>query len=476
MPLDKWQERLEGHFAQLAAARLDAGLPLFALEHGLNEDELEEVGTLLRSRLVAGLCLSQHWLVWVVYATEIGYGYDGDEYWTSFEHSAPHWHERVTSVRRSQLRTWFGQFQASYHGVRPSGPWAQQFTIIAWPITHAIVPKYLQWQFAKSLYDLRYRLAHVHALSAEAIGQLLVSNAWDASSRFQEFLQQSELAGRITLALLRHGEVDGQSPIYPQTLHRLVSDLERVQSTHEWLKETRRFVADRLKGASRSYGGTSRGIVVQDNGAKQGSHAAPSIRPALMVRRTGASGWSIVVEIPSLAGVARIHPELQKFLRGTRCKINGAGDTWLPSGWLLSCAQRRVLKSWPGSNACLLKFERANSMVGHLVDSECRLSAGPIVLCRLGPDGLAREVRGRVVRPGGKYILLGETDFQKYPPFLAQCILDCDGIHAAVLSVPDILTAENINRLHQLGLQVSRTVRIWPAGVCARHWDGEGHS
>ena len=42
--------------------------------------------------------------------------------------------------------------------------------------------------------------------------------------------------------------------------------------------------------------------------------------------------------------------------------------------------------------------------------------------------------------------------------------------------MPDILSADNMNWLQQLGLQVSRTVSIWPAGVCGRGWDGEGHS
>src|SRR5208337_2106971 len=163
------------------------------------------------------------------------------------------------------------------------------------------------------------------------------------------------------------------------------------------------------------------------------------IRPTLMVRRSGTSTWSVVIDIPSFGGVARLHPELQGFLRSTRCRISGTGDTWLPTGWLLSSAQRRVLKSWPGAGAPLVKFERSNGILDHLVDSECRLSAGPIWLCRLGEDGLAREIRGRVVRPGDKYILLGEAALPSDHSLLVACGLDCDGIHAGVLSVPDIL-------------------------------------
>jgi len=245
MPLEDWQRRLERHFTQLAKARSHSGFPLFALEHDLTDSEFEEIGTQLRSRLALGLRLDPHWLLWVVYATELGYDYDGGEYWHSFEERTPRWRDKGS---RNQIREWFSRFQLVYQGVTPSGTWAGQFPIIAWPITHAILSKYLQWQFAKALYDLRYRLAGLEALSPEAVGQLLAANAWEASSRFQEFLQQEALTGRIVLALLSDRNVEGQSPIYPQTLQRLVSGLERVQSTREWLKETRRFVADRLKG------------------------------------------------------------------------------------------------------------------------------------------------------------------------------------------------------------------------------------
>src|SRR5438067_584345 len=81
----------------------------------------------------------------------------------------------------------------------------------AWPITHAILPRYLQLQFAKALYDARLQFARLQNPSPAAAGKLLASYAWDASSRFQEFLEQQELAGRIVLALLGQGAVKGQS-------------------------------------------------------------------------------------------------------------------------------------------------------------------------------------------------------------------------------------------------------------------------
>jgi hypothetical protein len=474
MPLEDWQRRLQRHFTQLAKARSRSGFPLFALEHDLTESELEEIGTQLRSHLALGLRLDAHWLLWVVYATELGYNYDGDEYWHSFEERTPRWRDKGS---RNQLREWFSRFQLVYQGVTPSGTWAGQFPIIAWPITHAILSKYLQWQFAKALYDLRYRLAGLEALSPEAVGRLLAANAWEQSSRFREFLQQEALTGRIVLALLSERNVEDQSPIYPQTLQRLVSDLDRVHSTREWLKETRRFVTDRLKGAGRGPTGRLASLEVQPLGQKEDADASLCVRPSLMLRRSGTSTWSAIVDIPSFAGIAGVSQENRAFLTGTRCKIAGTGDTWLPKGWLLSNGRRRVLKSWPGAGAPLLRFELPNEMLDHSVGSETRLSAGPVWLCRVGPDGLAHEIMGRIVRPGRKYILVTDTaELLSRHTFLAACDLDCDGVTAAALSMPEIVPNEISNGLEELGIQVARTVRIWPAGLSGRSWDGEGYS
>lgn len=358
----------------------------------------------------------------------------------------------------------------------PSGQWAEWFKIIAWPITHAILPSYLQGQLAKTLFDLRYRLARLDDLSPIAVGQFLSANAWDGPSRFREFLQQEELVGRIVLALLSDGRVELDSPIYPPTLQRIVSDLEAVQSSREWLKETRSYVADSFKGAGRSVGESTYGSEVRIIGRRDSNDERPTIRPKLMLRPSGSSAFSLVVEIPSFAPIARTNPQLRAFLKSTRCKVAGTGGTWMPGGWLLSSSQKRVIKSWPGAGAPVLRFEQRNSLLDHLVDSESRLSSGSIWIFRIGSDGLAREVVGHIVRPGGKYVVLKETDLPSGHPNLIACSVDCEGLNAATLSIPSTVSPDIVNELGQLGIFVARTVRIWPAGLIGRGWDGEGQS
>ena len=466
-PIDQWQERLGRHFESLARLREDSGLPLFALEHGLEGEQLAEISDLLRARLAAGSRLSTHWLLWVIHAAESGYGYTGDEYWRSFEEQTPGWQ----FTDRYRIAQWFAKFRDTYHGVTPSGPWAGHFRIIAWPITHAILPRYLQRQFARALYDLRFHLANLDTADPATIGWMLAANASHVTSRFEEFLQQEELTGRIVLALFDETPSEGKEPIYPPTLKRIVGDLERVRQTRDWLKEARRVARDRFRGVAKRPGGRP----AQPSGSTPGTAAGPSIRPSLFLRHVGSGEWSLGVEVPGFGGVAMLRPDIRTFLRRTRCRINGAPDP-KPAGWLLSGPRKALLSSWPNPKRPLIAFEQDHAIVDDLLQAECRLTEGPIWLFRISPDGTAREITGRIVRPGFDYIVLTTGALPDERDGVGACCVRCSGVKAFRISIPGEVSADETAWLDGLGLQVARTIRLWPAGLVARGWDGEGHT
>src|SRR5262249_40631896 len=111
MTLNEWQGRLEKHFSALKEqhGRLDSHV--FALEQGLGDQELNS--------LKQGICdfskhttpSSKHWLVWVVYATEVGYAYSGDEYWQTFGDRTPGWNVHNQNVARDSIRDAFWRFR-----------------------------------------------------------------------------------------------------------------------------------------------------------------------------------------------------------------------------------------------------------------------------------------------------------------------------------------------------------------------------
>ena len=467
--LDSLQDQLLKHFQSLATTRQSSGFPIFALEHCLNSEQLKQTRKLLRIRIQKRLRLEPHWLLWAVYASEAGYDYKGDEYWPSFEQQTPNWQYHD----RPRVKRWFQKFQKTFNGVEPSGPWAEHFSIIAWPITHALLPLYLQRQFVKLLYDLRYRLPST-PLNADSIGRLLAAHASHASTRFQAFLEQEELTGQIAAALLR-GDSGEADLIHPPTLTRIVADLEDVRSSREWLKETRRVVSDRFKGIGRGRFRPRSPIT----SAHPDKPVLPDtsrfvIRPDLFLRHAGDGRWSTILQLKSLRPIAAESAELRMFLDCTRCRLNGATD-WKPTGWLLSGNPIGALRRWPNSGEPVVQFERPNSLMDHLLETEYRLKRGPLWLFRIGrEDGIARHIASPVVRPGNDYVVVTTSGIPSDLPGLAPCKLECEGVQAFRLAVPSQVEADATARLLELGVDVARTIRVWPAGLPGRGWDGDG--
>lgn len=471
MSLEKWQEYLDGHFSSLAESRVGSGFPIFALEHGLTDPELEEITSLLHTRLMGGLRLSPHWLLWAIYAAERGYTYSGDEYWRSFEENTPGWEYKD----RYKLPGWFAKFQKAYNGVTPSGPWAEHFRIIAWPITHAVLPRYLQRQFAKALFDLRFLLAGLTSIEPATIGRMIAANVYYSSTRFEEFLQQEELVGRIVLALLHQDPSEGDEPLLPSTLERITNDLEQVRHARDWLRETSHVVTDRFKGISRGGFPRSYPSGLDPGGRYQEREQLPNIRPDLLLRYAGKDTWTLLIDIPSFKSIAALNADIRQFLKQTRCSLNG-DDGKKPAGWVLSGNRRAALKSWPDPELPLVGFDKNQDAVNQLLDSECRMSAGPVWLFRVGRDGIAREIRGQIARPGFDYIIATLDGTAELCDGVRPCYIDCQGIQAIRITVPSEVPAEYIHWLRDCGIELARTIRVWPAGLPGRNWDGEGRS
>lgn len=467
--LDNWQDRLEQHFEALAGSRSESGLDIFALEHGLDEAAFEEISAQLRIQLKNGLHLSPHWLLWVIYLTEYGYRYAGDEYWPSFEQQTPGW----DSKKRYQVKRWFEKFRRIYNGVVPTGRWADHFSIISRPITHAILPKYLQVQFAKTLYYHRHLLIGLTALQADDIGRRLAGNAHHYSStRFQEFLQQEELTGRIVLALLGEQSVEGSEPIYPLTLDRIVRDLEEVRNAREWLGETRRYVRGRFAGIATGLPGTKRAPRSSEPDRDMPRY---DVSPSIYLSHRGGGNWIAWAEFPSFREVASSDVEIGSFLKTTRCRLNGADD-FKPGGWLLFGNRKGSLKRWPDPREPMIHFERSHGHLDNLLQTGCHTTSGPIWLYRIGQDGTAREIVGRIVRPGGRYIIVTSEECGQLQFGMQELEIDCVGIWAYRLEVPADVSAEFTGWLAEFKLHVARTIRVWPAGLPGRGWNGEGRS
>ncbi|MEQ9565501.1 MAG: hypothetical protein RLN85_06755, partial [Pseudomonadales bacterium] len=182
------QQQIERHFAELATVRRPFGFPVYALEHGLTADEISSLAQSASNDLQRYGVRDDIWLVWVILAAEAGYRYGGEEFWSELEIIPHEW-------RNNQNRTWlrhrFKHFSERFAGPVPVGRWARHFSIIAWPIANAILPRYLQAHFAEHLFAHSYSLAELFSSNDDQIGKFFSEHYYGSSTRFSDFLQQT---------------------------------------------------------------------------------------------------------------------------------------------------------------------------------------------------------------------------------------------------------------------------------------------
>lgn len=469
--LEDWQARLERHFADLHVQRRDR--PLFALEHGLGQSEIEALGAAVRAHVVSRSPSTLHSLVWIVYAAEIGYGYEGDEYWQTFEQKTPGWTLRGS---REWIRDRYRFFQQKYGGAAPAGAWAGHFTIICWPITHAILPTDLQRQLARILYELRDSFSADLFESPTTFGEFIAARSFSATSRFQNLAQETQLVGQIAAALLLEGQFGSAGLLHPAALQRISADLERERVARVWLRSARQFAQERatVRGLSFSRGGTLSTTRRPEEARAQIAELGIEPRLVLRPKNQPKTSWEVCLEIPDLSHLLLRFPKAREVLAESRCVVAGSAGRPLPRSQFLYGSHRVVLSRWPRPDEVLLQFERRDAQLDFLLRTECMLRPGPMRLFRIATDGVAYESRSLRVRPGESYILARTTSIAASPE-VAAVDLTCEGIHGARLALPPALSAPWEKALQQLGLTQAKTIEVWPAGLAAAQWDGEGH-
>ena len=475
--LTVWQSRLATHFEGLRNLRIAMGthMPIFGLEHGLTSEEILDLEVAVRDHIARRPLDSDHWLTWIVYSAELGYRYTGDEYWQTFEQESPGW---GLNGSRHKLREFFRKFELEFGGAVPKGTWAEHFSIICWPITHAILPKDLQRQLARTLYEARYRLTGDLIDSPEALGDLIAARSWNASSRFQNLAQERALVGQIAAALLFQNQGGASDFIFSSTLERICRDLEQERQAREWLMTARRSANEpaRVRGIKpRNQGNDPNSI--RQLGRARSEVTELGIEPRIILRPTDNAGetWEAFLEIPDLSHLLLRFPQTREMLTDSRCFVAGTSSRPLARGRLLHGSQRVRLVSWPKPESVLLKFERGSAQFDFLMRTDCLLRPGPRWLLRIASDGLAYECKSFRVRPGERYIVLGTDQSQQRVDLATPIDVDCLGVDGLFLDLPESLNEEWQIAINDLGLAQRRFIEVWPAGLTPKEWDGEGY-
>jgi hypothetical protein len=470
--LDDLQVQLEAHFRALAGLRRPAGYPVYTIEHGQTEDVIRaarEAASLEQSRY--GL-RRQHWLVWVILATEAGYGYDGEEYWPSLELAAGTWR---TQADRQVLRGWFERFQREFAGPSPEGRWAQHFSIIAWPIAGALLPKYLQSHFARHLFNIRYGLIRLADAGADEIGDYLAATSDHRSARYDDFLEQTDLTGRIVLALRDEDLNEAVPRIVPKTLSRIVADLERRREAGEFLRAARQVLRSARSVASSALA----------SGGKPGSSSAKSkdvVRPLRLVARRLADGTSqLGLHIPDFGGTLKKAELAPSALGSMRVRLQGETERWSPGAALLSWSNLDLpLRCFPDTNSPVIELNGAPRALLPVLAPLISLEPRPTWLLRCHEDNTFRQVAGNQVRPAQAYLLVARG---AVPAELSRSMAMrltttvCTEAFVYAFRTPPSISQAYRTALKQLGLGYSLRARVEPIGlnpVVRRDFDGPG--
>lgn len=463
--LDEFQAMLSGHFAGLRTVRAAFGYPVYAIEHDQTAQTVAELKRSLNESLrVQRFPSERHWLAWVVAAAEVGYTYDGDEYWRSFNESVPKWAEFGD---RNLIRTWFAKFIKQFGGARPNGPWAQQFPIIALPITHAIVPRYLQRQFVQHLAVTARALASLGDASALELGEEFRDRYVGGFRRFSRFLEEAEVTGRLLLAL-RDEQIEEQVPRFsPLTFRRIVGDIESMPQGAAVLRRARKVLRDARISVPSGAGGTSQ--------SHRALSATASIRSARIIGRRDEMGdWSLKVHISAFEKEISRDAETMAALQKLRVRFTDVECGWMPGIALHTLAKgiERPLRAPPLLQS-LFEVDKPDSAIQPVLQRVGTLaSASPWLLhCR---EDVAYPIEGRHVRAGLTYIVLHErplpSSFQTAFNTRSLSSLPA-GLEAVEFTAPTRFSAEQLDLLTRAGLGHALRVRVDPVGLSPR-WSG----
>jgi hypothetical protein len=465
--LEQLHARLDDHFTALYKSRIPLGedVPVFALEHDLPAPEFELLEATVRAAVAQGFTAKHRrwWLPFVVYAAESGYSYSGKEYWQTFADRTPSW-DRFGD--RNYIRAFFKRFADRYGGIVPKGAFADTFTIIAWPIANAVLPTSLQRDLARLLYEFESALTPELLARPADLGRRLSARAGGYTEQFRIFCSNVTLLGSVATALLSH-EGDESPYLIPSTLARLVESLSAEQNAKVWLESARRAATHaRARGFVPSAGSPQR--------PAQTKRLPAETDPRLTLRYLDGT-WRAFAAFPDLSVLASEVPAVHDELRMRRARVDGAERTFLARGWLVSPGLDIRLRRWPTADRPLLQLADGRDDVNALLATRCVLSTGPSWLFRRRDAGSAVEIKGKIVRPGGSYLLVVASNaINPSAEWIKEAPADIAEARLISLSVPDQVSDGDVLILRAFGLGVISDVSIGPIGLVASAWDGEG--
>jgi hypothetical protein len=348
------------------------------------------------------------------------------------------------------------------------------------------LPRDLQRQLAALLYDASMSFRADTFASAEFLGRHLQLRCGGCSSRFRQFAENGTLLGQIGLALLLQHDDEGLlaepsgAILHPGTLARIVADLNHERDAGQWLAEARSAARFRVRGLARipmRSRDADTGVGGPVGGEASDKETIPLPRPRFVLRETTGDHWQVRIQLPNLAHLLGEFPRARDVLTRAQGRVGGPTGRLLARGRIVSDWWPEVtLDAWPAPETPLLAFDGAPPELEALLQAGFRINSGDHWLFHVGGDGQAREIATRLLRAGESYLLLQKTETRNpVSGFGIRALqVECSGIYGLRVDVPRDIADTLVAVLGVLGLEVAQTLDVWPVGLPAAEWGGDG--
>lgn len=323
------------------------------------------------------------------------------------------------------------------------------------------MPLYLQRNLAQLLFEFRGALTSELLDDPQTLGICLARRATNYTEHFRIFCENTTLVGQVAAALLS-GENEPMPYLTTPALARIVEGLSEERQARNWLKSAR----DQPAARGFRTGGSVRAVETTTK------HLPRATDPRLFLRRNHV--WDAYAELPNLTVLSAWMPKFYGQLRVSRAKVNGGARPVPPSG-LLYPGQEVRFECWPRADKPFSQLEQGDDESNRLLPDQCVITTGPWWLFRRQDAGLAIEVKGKFVRPGHQYMLVGVDSLG--PTAVSWCTevtISTQGVKAYEILVPPHLSESEEAALVAAGLDVVSHVAIRPVGIVASAWDSEG--
>lgn len=429
------QQHLAERFAALRDSRTG---PVFFIEHGLAPSDRQDLVATVRRSLAHHPLDSGWWaahcLPLLVAAAEVGYRYrgSGTDFWPLLEDELG---AEFGASDRQRIRDLFAAAADRYRGAQPPRTaWAAAFRLIAWPITHALVPLDFHRPLALTLANLRKSVSDV---SDDVLYRAVLDAASFPTARFETLLGDAQLIVAVTKSLLG----DGANELSVEIVGRIAADLDADHVSRRSVA-----VARTLQRAART------------QAASGGTELPPgaSVRGALQLRRTDGA-MTLEALFPALDGV--VSSRLRQALRRRRF----APQLWgvsarVPSDQLLSglpfllkltARPESDAPLFPGLESVELDAHDAAILLGYQLELE-----PPLVFAVNAEADLGRQVRGAALSGHRKYWAL--CDSARELPRGARALGEVGPFHCIELDPAEAAGAAMLATLgHQVRFGVS---------------------